>query len=73
MRSLLLCGILIVSPTVAHAQDIEGSAITLRTPVEQVSKLKPSFVAMPILAAAWAWRLSPSINHEALNGLGPAA
>jgi outer membrane protein assembly factor BamA len=48
MRSLLLCGILIASPTVARAQDVEISTTSLKTPAEQVGSQKASFVAMPI-------------------------
>lgn len=63
MRSLLLCGIIIASPTVLRAQDIEGSTTNLRAPVEHVGKLKPSFVAMPI----------PMSNPAIGSGLGVAA
>ncbi len=36
MRSLLLCGILIASPTALRAQDVEISTASLQTPAEQV-------------------------------------
>lgn len=48
MRSLLLCGILIASPTALRAQDVEISTASLQTPAEQVGNQKASFVAMPI-------------------------
>jgi outer membrane protein assembly factor BamA len=63
MRSLLLCGILIASPTALWAQDVETSAGNLRTPVEQVAGQKASFVAMPI----------PMSNPAIGTGLGVAA
>ncbi len=63
MRSLLICGIIIASPTVAWAQDVETSAANLRTPVEQVGDQKASFVAMPI----------PMSNPAIGSGLGVAA
>jgi hypothetical protein len=48
MRSLIICGILVASPSALWAQDIETSASTLKGPAEQVGSMKPSFVAMPI-------------------------
>jgi outer membrane protein assembly factor BamA len=63
MRSLLLCGILLASPTTLWAQDIETSAASLRAPVEHVAKQRASFVAMPI----------PLSNPAIGSGLGVAA
>ena len=64
MRTLLLCGLLVVAPTALRAQDIGTSTSTLQTPVEQVAdKKKASFVAMPI----------PLANPAIGNGLGVAA
>ena len=63
MRSLLLCGILIASPTALWAQDVETSAASLRAPVEHVGKQRASFVAMPI----------PLSNPAIGSGLGVAA
>lgn len=64
MRPMLFCGILAAAtPSTLWAQDVESSAATLRTPVEQVAHRKASFVAMPIPVA------NPAIG----NGLGLAA
>jgi len=63
MRSLLLCGFLIASPTALRAQDVETSTTSLRAPVEQVGGQKASFVVMPI----------PLSNPAIGTGLGAAA
>jgi outer membrane protein assembly factor BamA len=63
MRSLILCGILLASPTALRAQDVEISTASLRTPVEQVGEQKASFVVMPI----------PLSNPAIGTGLGVAA
>jgi outer membrane protein assembly factor BamA len=63
MRKLLLCGLLAALPTSPWAQDVETATSTMRTPVEQVGRIRPSFVAMPI----------PLANPAIGNGLGLAA
>ena len=64
MRPLLLCGILAAAtPSALWAQDIENATATVREPVEQAGRIKPSFVAMPI----------PLANPAIGNGLGVAA
>ena len=64
MRTMLFCAIIAASaPTALWAQDVDTSATTLRTPVEQAASKKASFVAMPI----------PLANPAIGNGLGVAA
>lgn len=63
MRSLLFCGLLATLPTPLWAQDVDTAAATMRTPVDQVERIKPSFVAMPI----------PIANPAIGNGLAVAA
>lgn len=63
MRPLLFCGLLALAPTPLWAQDVESTTAAMRSPVEQVGHIKPSFVVMPI----------PMANPAIGNGLGLAA
>ncbi len=71
MRSLLLCGILIASPTALRAQDVEISTASLQTPAEQVGSRRPASWPCPFRfpirpsAAGWAWSAWRSTNRAA--------